>query len=71
MGRIGVGVGGDGSGALGLLYGMYICGRKKKLQAPKLDSLFKHQSHCKAKVSMLRVDVQFVVFITFLPIDIP
>ncbi len=29
---------------------------KKKLLAPKLDSLFKHQGCCKAKVSMPKVD---------------
>jgi hypothetical protein len=34
MGRIGVGVGRDGSAELGLFYGMYICGRKKNFYPP-------------------------------------
>ncbi len=35
---------------------------KKKLLAPKLDSLFKHQGHCKTKVSMPKIDVYTFYF---------
>ncbi len=35
---------------------------KEKLLAPKLDNLLKQQGHCKAKVSMLEVDVNNFYF---------
>ncbi len=35
---------------------------KKKLFAPKLDNLLKHEGHCKAKVLMLGVDAKANVF---------
>jgi hypothetical protein len=55
MGRIGVQW--KWPSVLGLFYGVYICGREKKLLALKLNNLLKHQGHHKAKVSMPEVNV--------------
>jgi hypothetical protein len=40
---------------LGLLYGVYICGREDKLLIFKLNNLLKHQGHHKAKVPCPRL----------------